>query len=70
MARLEEEAGCCVLLPQVPTGGALAQRARAILIGSQEQQGTEQTYGVLKDPGIVTRRFLQKPARIAALGLV
>jgi DNA-binding MarR family transcriptional regulator len=69
IARLEEEAGCFVLLTNVPTAGALAHSARDILTVYKEQHGTEQNYGFLKDPVIVNRLFLKKPERIEALGL-
>src|ERR687885_1419389 len=41
MARLEEEAGCFVLLTNVPTTGDLAHSARDILTVYKEQHGTE-----------------------------
>jgi transposase len=70
IARLEEEAGCFVLLTHVPTAGPLAHSARDILTVYKEQHGTEQNYGFLKDPVIVHSLFLKKPERIEALGLV
>jgi transposase len=66
----EEEAGCFVLLTNVPTAGDLAHNARDILAVYKEQHGTEQNYGFLKDPVIVNSLFLKKPERIEALGLV
>ena len=70
IGRLEEEAGCFVLLTNVPTVGDLAHSAREILTVSKEQHGTEQNYGFLKDPVIVNSLFLKKPERIEALGVV
>jgi transposase len=70
MARLEEEAGCFVLLTNVPTAGDLAHSARDILTVYKDQHGTEQNYGFLKDPVIVNSLFLKKPERIEALGLI
>jgi len=70
MARLEEEAGCFVLLTKVPTAGDLAHSASDILAGYKDQYGTEQNYGFLKDPVIVNSLFLKKPERIEALGLI
>jgi transposase len=70
IARLEEEAGCFVLLTNVPTAGDLAHSARDILPGDKDQHGTEQNYGFLKDPVIVNSLFLQKPERLEALGLI
>jgi len=69
-ARLEEEAGCFVLLTNVPTTGDLAHSARDILTVYKDQHGTEQNYGFLKDPVIVNSLFLKKPERIEALGLI
>jgi transposase len=70
IGRMEEEAGCFVLLTNVPTAGNLAHSARDILSVYKEQHGTEQNYGFLKDPVIVNSLFLKKPERIEALGLV
>jgi transposase len=70
IARREEEAGCFVLLTNVPTAGELAHSARDILTVYKEQHGTEQNYGFLKDPVIVNSLFLKKPERIEALGLI
>ena len=70
IARLEEEAGCFVLLTNVPTVGDLAHSARDILAVYKDQHGTEQNYGFLKDPVIVHSLFLKQPERIEALGLI
>src|SRR3989442_16022461 len=70
IGRLEAEAGCFVLLTNVPTAGNLAHSAREILTVYKEQHGTEQNYGFLKDPVNVNSLFLKKPERIEALGLV
>ena len=70
IARLYEEAGCFVLLTNVPTAGDLAHSAGEVLTVYKEQHGTEQNYGFLKDPVIVNSLFLKKPERIEALGLV
>jgi len=70
IARLEEEAGCFVLLTNVPTAGALAHSASEILAVYKDQHGTEPNYGFLKDPVIVNSLFLKKPERIEALGLI
>jgi transposase len=70
MAHLYEEAGCFVLLTNVPTAGDLAHNAGEVLTVYKEQHGTEQNYGFLKDPVIVNSLFLKKPERIEALGLV
>ena len=70
IGRMEEEAGCFVLLTNVPTAGDLAHSARDLLSVDKEQHGTEQNDGFLKDPVMVNRLFLKKPERIEALGLV
>jgi transposase len=70
IARKRQEAGCFVLLTNVPTVGEMAHRARAVLQAYKEQHGIEQNYGLLKDPLIVNSLFLKKPERIEALGLV
>jgi transposase len=70
IARQYEEAGCFVLLTNVPTAGDLAHSAGEVLTVYKEQHGTEQNYGFLKDPVIVNSLFLKKPERIEALGLV
>jgi transposase len=70
IARKRQEAGCFVLLTNVPTVGEMAHSARAVLQAYKEQHGIEQNYGFLKDPLIVNSLFLKKPERIEALGLV
>jgi len=55
ISRREEEAGCFGLLTNVPTTGHLAHSPRDILTVYKEQHGTEQHYGFLKDPVIVTK---------------
>jgi transposase len=70
IARKRQEAGCFVLLTNVPTVGEMAHSARAVLPAYKEQHGIEQNYGFLKDPLIVNSLFLKKPERIEALGLV
>jgi transposase len=70
IARMEEDAGCFVLLTNVPTAGDLAHSARDILTVYKDQHGTEQNYGFLKDPVMVNSLFLKKPERIEAFGVV
>jgi len=70
LVRREEEAGCFVLLTNVPTAGDLAHSARDILSVYKEQHGTEPNDGFLKDPVIVNSLFLKKPERIEALEAV
>jgi transposase len=70
IARKRQEAGCFVLLTNVPAVGEMAHTARAVLQAYKEQHGIEQNYGFLKDPLIVNSLFLKKPERIEALGLI
>jgi transposase len=70
IARCEEEAGCFVLLTNVPTVGDMGHSAGDVLKVYKEQHGTEQNYGFLKDPVIVNSLFLKNAERIEALGLV
>lgn len=70
IARKTQEAGCFVLLTNVPPAGAMAHQARDVLRAYKEQHGIEQNFAFLKDPLIVNSLFLKKPERIEALGLV
>jgi transposase len=70
IARTMQEAGCFVLLTNVPPEGAMAHHAGELLWAYKEQHGVEQNFAFLKDPIIVNSLFLKKPERIEALGLV
>ncbi len=70
LARKAQEAGCFVLLTNVPTAGEMAHSAGEVLQAYKEQHGVEQNFAFLKDPVIVNSLFLKKPERIEALGLV
>jgi transposase len=70
IAHKQQEAGCFVLLTNVPTGGEMAPRAGEVLRAYKEQHGVEQNFAFLKAPVIVNSLFLKKPERIEALGLV
>jgi transposase len=70
IAQRRQEAGCFVLLTNVPTGGEMAHRAGEGLRAYKEQHGVEQNFAFLKDPVIVNSLFLKKPERIEALGLI
>src|ERR1041384_646509 len=70
MARRMQEAGCFVLLTNVPPQGEMAHSAGEVLRAYKEQYGVEQNFAFLKDPVIVNSLFLKKPERIEALGLV
>ncbi|WP_320042647.1 hypothetical protein [uncultured Desulfobacter sp.] len=69
--RLRLEAGCFVLITNVP-----AQDHEKAWIGEKllrlykEQDGIEKNFGFLKDPAIVNAIFLKKPERVEALGLI
>jgi transposase len=65
-----EEAGCFVLLTNVPSAGEMAHSAADVLRAYKEQHGIEQNFAFLKDPLIVNSLFLKKPERSEALGLV
>lgn len=70
VARKRQEAGCFVLLSNVPKDGEMAHSEAEILNVYKEQHGIEQNFAFLKDPLIVNSLFLKKPERIEALGLV
>ena len=70
IARKVQEAGCFVLLTNVPTAGEMAHSAGEVLRAYKAQHGVEQNFAFLKDPVIVNSLFLKKPERIEALGLV
>jgi hypothetical protein len=70
VARKRQEAGCFVLLTNVPTAGEMAQRAGEVLRASKEQHGVEQNFAFLQAPVMVNSLVLKKPERIEALGLV
>jgi transposase len=70
IARKMQEAGCFVLLTNVPPQGEMAHSAGEVLRAYKEQHGVEQNFAFLKDPVIVNSLFLKKPERIEALGLI
>jgi transposase len=70
IARKTQEAGCLVLLTNVPTEGAMAHTAREVRRAYKEQHGVEQNFAFLQDPLIVHSLFLKKPERIEALGVI
>ncbi|MGD0661251.1 MAG: hypothetical protein ABSD38_24570 [Syntrophorhabdales bacterium] len=65
--KLREEAGCFVLLANVP---AEEKNGIDILKTYKEQDGIERNFGFLKDPLVANDVFLKKPRRIEAMGLV
>jgi len=64
------EAGCFVLLSNVPSHGELAHSPEEILRAYKEQHGIERNFSFLKDPLIVNDLFLKDPRRIEALGMI
>ena len=64
------EAGCFVLLTNVPTQGDMAETGGELLQAYKEQNGIERNFSFLKDPLIVNDMFLKKPERIEVLGAV
>ena len=65
-----EEAGCFVLLTNVPTEGQMAHSASDILKVYKDQHGVERNFAFLKDPVIVNDLFLKNPNRIEVLGMI
>jgi transposase len=72
VATLREEAGCFVLVTNVPRGQEQegGYDSRATLQTYKEQHGMERNFGFLKDPALVDSLFLDTPERIEALGLI
>lgn len=68
--RKREEAGCFVLLTNVPRQGDMAETGAELLQAYKEQHGIERNFSFLKDPLIVNDLFLKKPERIEVLGAV
>jgi transposase len=65
-----EEAGCFVLISNVPTEGTDALITRELLRVYKGQYGVENDFAFLKDPLIVNDTFLKSPHRIDALGMI
>lgn len=74
VAAARQEAGCFVLLsnvpPQGPEGSPTPYDGKEILLAYKDQHGMEKNFGFLKDPAIVNALFLKRPERIEALGFV
>ena len=64
------QAGCFVLLTNVPPQGPDGMDAPSVLRAYKEQHGVETSFRFLKDPLIVNDLFLKKPERIEALGMI
>ncbi|KPA11393.1 transposase [Candidatus Magnetomorum sp. HK-1] len=68
--RFKEEAGCFVLLNNIPEEGKDSYNSEEILKVYKDQHGIEQNFKFLKDPAIVNGIFLKTAERIEVLGLV
>ncbi|MDL1967884.1 MAG: hypothetical protein LWW97_04885 [Deltaproteobacteria bacterium] len=53
VSRLREEAGCFVMITNVPQKGEGSYDSKSILKAYKDQYGIEQNFGFLKDPVIV-----------------
>ena len=70
MSRAQREAGCFVLLTNVPKEGPRSMDSYELLATYKAQDTIERNFGFLKDEAIVNSLFLKTPARIEVLGLV
>ena len=70
VAKCRTQAGCFVLLSNIPKTGENAFSGADILRTYKEQNGIEMNFAFLKDPLIVNDLFLKKPGRIEALGMI
>lgn len=66
----KKEAGCFVLLSNVPVNGQKGYNSYDILRTYKDQYGIEQNFGFIKNTPIVNCIFLKKAERIEVLGLV
>lgn len=70
MKKLKAEAGCFVLICNIPLEGKNAMDAAELLRVYKGQYGVESDFVFLKDPLVVNDTFLKKPQRIDALGMI
>jgi transposase len=70
VAAAREEAGCFVLLSNVPKQGVDALDAAELLQAYKGQFGVENNFAFLKDPLVVNDTFLKAPRRIEVLGMI
>ncbi|MFH1117218.1 MAG: transposase, partial [Pseudomonadota bacterium] len=68
--KLRDEAGCFVLITNVPREGAGAHNAKELLTIYKDQHMVERNFAFLKDPVFVNALFLKSPEHIEALGLI
>ncbi len=71
---IREQAGCFVLITNVPVEGPpnsdIPYDGKKVLQAYKDQNGIEHNFSFLKDPVVINSVFLKKPERIEALGLV
>ncbi len=70
LAKLKKQAGCFVLLTNVPVRDEGSMDSAALLKTYKGQYGVENDFAFLKDPLTVNDIFLKKPSRIDALGMI
>ncbi|HCA80815.1 MAG TPA: hypothetical protein DEP53_13890, partial [Bacteroidetes bacterium] len=68
--RRRSEAGCFVLISNVPVEGDGALSGGELLKIYKSQNAVEMNFAFLKDPLIVNDLFLKTPRRIEALGMI
>jgi len=66
----KQEAGCFVLISNVPIEGTHSLSAKGLLRVYKGQYGIESDFAFLKDPIIVNDTFLKSPRHIDVLGMV
>ena len=67
---LVNQAGCFVLITNVPRAGQDGLDSFGVLRTYKGQYGVENDFAFLKDPLVVNDLFLKTPARIDALGMI
>jgi len=74
ISTMREQAGCFVLITNVPVQGPPNSKepydGKKILQAYKDQNGIEHNFSFLKDPVLVNSVFLKRPERIEALGLI
>jgi len=65
-----KEAGCFVLISNVPSAGEDGLDSKELLRVYKGQYGVESNFAFLKDPIVVNDTFLKSPHRIDALGMI
>ena len=68
--RKREEAGCFVLLTNIPMDADNGQTGAELLRVYKDQHGIERNFAFIKDPLIANDLFLKKPERVEVLGMV